>query len=208
MFSSIYQKYIFNIKPYILGFICRILYSRKNIIINNGFLCDSIPRIIVDKSAHLFIQKDVYFRNHVEIRAHQNSKITIYKNVKLDRGVRLLATNNSRMSIGPNTAIGLHSVFNGGDDITIGRSCLISGFVYIQTSMHKHDKDQFIKKQGFTHSPIILGDDVWLGAHSTIMPNCNLKQGTIVGSNAVVTKSSNSNEILAGVPAKKINIRS
>mgnify|MGYP003332885161 CR=1 FL=1 len=96
----------------------------------------------------------------------------------------------------------------GGDDITIGKSCLISGFVYIQTSMHKHDKGQFIKKQGFTHSPIILGDDVWLGAHSTIMPNCNLKQGTIVGSNAVVTKSSNLNEILAGVPAKKINIRS
>ena len=84
---------------------------------------------------------------------------------------------------------------------------MISGFVYIQTSMHKHDKDRFIKKQGFTHSSIVLGDDVWLGAHSTIMPSCNLKQGTIVGSNAVVTKSSHSNEILAGVPAKKINIR-
>ena len=184
------------------------LFSRKNIIINKGFLCDSIPRIIIDKNANLLIQENVYFRNDVEIRAHKTSKITICKNVKLDRGVRLLATNNSRMSIGSHTAIGLHSIFNGGDDITIGKSCLISGFVYIQTSMHKHDKDQFIKKQGFTHSPIILGDDVWLGAHSTIMPNCNLKQGTIVGSNAVVTKSSNSNEILAGVPAKKINIRS
>ena len=208
MFSSIYQKYIFTFKPYVLGFICRMLFSRKNIIINKGFLCDSIPRIIIDKNANLLIQKNVYFRNDVEVRAHKTSKITIYKNVKLDRGVRLLATNNSKMSIGPHTAIGLHSVFNGGDDITIGKSCLISGFVYIQTSMHKHDKDQFIKKQGFTHSRIVLSDDVWLGAHSTIMPNCNLKQGTIVGSNAVVTKSSNSNEILAGVPAKKIKIRS
>ena len=208
MFSSIYQKYIFTIKPYILGFICRMLFSRKNIIINKGFLCDSIPRIIVDKNANLLIQKNVYFRNDVEVRAHKTSKITIYKNVKLDRGVRLLATNKSRISIGSHTAIGLHSVFNGGDDITIGKSCLISGFVYIQTSMHKHDKGQYIKTQGFTHSPIVLGDDVWLGAHSTIMPNCNLKQGTIVGSNAVVTKSSNTDEILAGVPAKKINIRS
>lgn len=208
MFSSIYQKYIFTIKPYILGFICRMLFSRKNIIINKGFLCDSIPRIIVDKHANLLIQKNVYFRNDVEVRAHKTSKITIYKSAKLDRGVRLLATNKSRISIGSHTAIGLHSVFNGGDDITIGKSCLISGFVYIQTSMHKHDKGQYIKTQGFTHSPIVLGDDVWLGAHSTIMPNCNLKQGTIVGSNAVVTKSSNSDEILAGVPAKKINIRS
>ena len=73
-------------------------------------------------------------------RAHQNSKITIYKNVKLDRGVRLLATNNSRMSIGPNTAIGLHSVFNGGDDITIGKSCLISGFVSVSyTHLRAHE---------------------------------------------------------------------
>ena len=80
MFSSIYQKYIFNIKPYILGFICRILYSRKNIIINNGFLCDSIPRIIVDKNAHLFIQKDVD-----RIAKHLNMKPSSFQSKYLKR---------------------------------------------------------------------------------------------------------------------------
>ena len=61
------------------------LFSRKNIIINKGFLCDSIPRIIIDKNANLLIQKNVYFRNDVEVRAHKTSKIIIYKNVKLAR---------------------------------------------------------------------------------------------------------------------------
>ena len=41
-----------------------------------------------------------------------------------------------------------------------------------------------------------MGDDVWLGAHSTILPGCKLGNGSIVGSNAVVTKSISSNEIV------------
>ena len=208
MLSSFYQKYSFTIRSIILGLICRILYSKGNITIHKGFVCDSIPKIIINKKARLVIHRNVYLRNDVEIRAHQTSKITISENVKIDRGVRLLSTNSANMFIGSKSAVGLYSVFNGGDDITIGESCLISGFVYIQTSMHKHSKGQFIKEQGFIHSPITLGDDVWLGAHSTIMPGCNLEHGTIVGSNAVVTKSTNLNEIIAGVPAKKINIRS
>ena len=116
-------------------------------------------------------------------------------------------SNNSTLKIGSNSSIGLYSVFNGGDDIIIGNSCLISGFVYIQTSMHSHKKGIFVKAQGFSHSPINIGDDVWLGAHSTILPGCKLGKGSIVGSNAVVTKSISSNEIVAGVPAEKIKER-
>jgi acetyltransferase-like isoleucine patch superfamily enzyme len=53
-----------------------------------------------------------------------------------------------------------------------------------------------------------MGDDVWLGAHSVILPGCNLESGSIIGSNAVVTKSVGENAIFAGVPAKLINRRS
>ena len=205
--SLLYQDYVSNIRPKILGVITKILYSADNISFKGSFLCDQIPRITINKGSSLLIEKDVYLRSDVEIRAHENSKIIIEKDVKVDRGVRLLSTNNSTLKIGSNSSIGLYSVFNGGDDIIIGNSCLISGFVYIQTSMHSHKKGIFVKEQGYSHSPINMGDDVWLGAHSTILPGCKLGNGSIVGSNAVVTKSISSNEIVVGVPAEKIKER-
>jgi len=207
MLSTLYQHYIFTWKPKVLGWITKLLYTSKNIKIKKGLLCDSIPKIIVSKNSSLFINKNVYLRSNIEIRAHKISNIEIGENVKIDRGVRLLSTNKSKLLIGPKTAIGLYSVFNGGDNIIIGKSCLISGFVYLQTSMHTHKKGKLIKEQGFTHAPINIEDDVWLGAHTTILPGCKLGYGAIIGSNAVVTKSIKSNEIVAGIPAKKINFR-
>jgi len=161
----------------------------------------------VNNKAMLNIAQHVQFRRNVEIRAHGESSIFISENVRIDRDVRLLATNKAKLSIGKRTAIGLNSVFNGGEDICIGEACLISGFVYLQTSMHNFERNSFIRDQGFTHAPITLNDDVWLGAHVVILPGCALSNGVIVGSNAVVTKSIKNNVIVAGVPANKIGSR-
>jgi serine acetyltransferase len=51
--------------------------------------------------------------------------------------------------------------------------------------------------------PIKIGDDVWLGANSVILPGVELGNHTVVAAGAVVTKSFvNGNCILAGVPAR------
>ena len=207
MLGRLYSKYVFEFRPRILGWFIRKLYNSKNINIAQGFSCDAAPRIIISRNSSLFIGKNVHMRGNVEIRGHEKSKIKIDKNVRIDRGVRLLSANGSNLFIGADTSIGLHSVFNGGDNIHIGNYCLISGFVYVQTSMHKHKKGEYIKKQGYDHSPITIDNDVWLGAHSVIMPGCEIAEGSIIGSNAVVTKSTKSNSIVAGVPAKLLKNR-
>jgi acetyltransferase-like isoleucine patch superfamily enzyme len=51
--------------------------------------------------------------------------------------------------------------------------------------------------------PIQIGDHVWLGANSVILPGVSLGPHTIVAAGAVVTKSfEEGNCVLAGVPAK------
>ena len=143
----------------------------------------------------------------MEIRGHEKSKIKIDKNVRIDRGVRLLSANGSNLFIGEYTSIGLYSVFNGGDNIHIGNYCLISGFVYVQTSMHKHKKGEYIKKQGYDHSPIKIDDDVWIGSNVVILPDIIIGKGAIVAAGAVVTSNVESFSIVGGVPAKRIGIR-
>jgi acetyltransferase-like isoleucine patch superfamily enzyme len=127
--------------------------------------------------------------------------------VKLDRGVRIIATNGTTVTVGNESAIGLGSVLNGGDSITIGKQCLISGYVYLQTSMHRFESRTPIREQGYEHSPVTLGDDVWLGAHVSVHPGCRLARGTVVGSNAVLRDSTAEYEIWAGVPAARVGTR-
>jgi acetyltransferase-like isoleucine patch superfamily enzyme len=200
--------FILTIIPVWKSFLSRLLYSGKNVVIGKNFRADSIPRLVIEKDAKLIIGDNVQFRSGIEIRAHKNSVIRIGDNVRLDRGIRLLSTNNSLLQIGKGSRIGLNTIFNGGDSIDVGADCLISGFCYLQTSMHKFDQPDIpIQQQGYKHLPIILHDNVWLGTHVVLLPGTTLGRGTVVGSNAVVTKSFGDNKVLAGVPAKEISNR-
>lgn len=191
----------------IKGILYKIFFSNKKLIIGKNFSCDTFPELLIDKNSKIIIGDNVIFRRNVELRAHNTSILKIDNAAKIDRGVRLLSANNATLHIKEKTRIGLYSVFNGGDSITIGRKVLISGFVYIQTSMHNHLIGNNIQEQGYTHKPIIIHDDSWLGTHVVILPGVVLETGVIVGSNAVVTKSFGTNSIVAGVPAKIIRKR-
>jgi acetyltransferase-like isoleucine patch superfamily enzyme len=54
---------------------------------------------------------------------------------------------------------------------------------------------------------IIIEDDVWIGAGAVIMPGVRLSKGTVVGANAVVLKSTNPYEVVAGIPSKTLYVR-
>jgi acetyltransferase-like isoleucine patch superfamily enzyme len=196
-----------NSRATLLGFVTKLLNTRKNIKIGAHFQADALPKITVDPKSQLIIGEGVIFRKDVEIRVHNEAKLEIGNDIRIDRGVRLLAANKSMVIIGEGSRIGCYSVFNGGDQIRIGKKCLISGFVFLQTSMHRHKKGKFIQDQGYDHDPIELGDDVWLGVHSVVLPGCSIGSGAIVGSNSVVTKNINADEIVVGAPARLINIR-
>jgi acetyltransferase-like isoleucine patch superfamily enzyme len=208
MMMSATQSYIRNVRPIICGIITKILYRGRRVSIGKSFRCDSVPKIIVDKRCRVFIGDNVEFRRSIEIRAHGASEIKIDSNCRIDRGVRILGANQSRIVIHKGVRIGLYTVLNGGDSITIGKKSLVSGFVYLQTSMHEfQSKDTIIQNQGFLHKPIVLKEDCWLGTHVVVLPGVIIGTGSIVGSNAVVNKDVDSFHIVGGVPAKILKER-
>jgi acetyltransferase-like isoleucine patch superfamily enzyme len=64
-----------------------------------------------------------------------------------------------------------------------------------------------MKEQGVTRSFIKIGDDVWLGAGSTVLAGVTVGRGAIIAAGAVVTKDVPSFSIVGGVPAKIIKSR-
>lgn len=53
----------------------------------------------------------------------------------------------------------------------------------------------------------VIGDDVWIGAHTIIMCGVEIGNGAIVAAGSVVVKDVEPYAIYAGVPAKKIKMR-
>ncbi|MDA3884353.1 MAG: acyltransferase [Candidatus Delongbacteria bacterium] len=52
--------------------------------------------------------------------------------------------------------------------------------------------------------PITVGNDVYIGINTIIMPGVNIGNNVIVGAGAVVTRDIPDNSIAVGVPAKRI----
>ena len=159
---------------------------------------------IIDDTSKIKISSGVVIRNQVELRATRNSNLNLGENVKLDKLIRIIATNSTNINIDYGCKIGLGTVFNGGGNIHVGEKTLISGYVYIQTSMHNHLGDSDIMDSGYIYGDIIIGRGSWLGVHSVIFPNVTLGERTVVGSNAVVNNSFESGSIIGGIPAKRL----
>lgn len=202
------QYIIRDFRPKFYGWLTRVVYSGSNISFGKNLRCDSVPKILIDTNAKLTIGDNLELRRNIEIRVHGKARVNIGKNVRIDRGVRILAANQSEITIGEGTRIGLYTVFNGGDSITVGKKTLISGFVYLQTSMHGFkDRNLSVQEQGYDHLPVVLEEDVWLGTHVVILPGVRLEKGVVVGSNAVVTKSVEAYKVVGGIPAKELKER-
>lgn len=205
----IYKLYrtIYDLKVSLRSKIWTLLFRSKSISIGKNISMQSFPNLWITGNGSLEIGNNVKLHRDIEIRVHKNAKIIIEDNVKLDRSIRLLATNDAIIRIGNSTKIGLSTVLNGGDSITIGKKVLISGFVYIQTSNHKTEGKLDIMNSGYEHGPITIGDEAWIAAHCTILPSISIGRGSVLASNAVATKDTEDYSINAGIPAKKLKER-
>ena len=85
---------------------------------------------------------------------------------------------------------------------------MIGHGVTIMTNSHNYNRiDISMKSQNVRHKKVNIGDDVWIGAKSTILMGVNVGKGAIIGANSVVTKNIPEYSIVGGVPAKVISVR-
>jgi acetyltransferase-like isoleucine patch superfamily enzyme len=109
------------------------------------------------------------------------------------------------LSMGDNVSIHEMSYLDAAGGITIGSEVSLAHSVSILSSTHNFDiKGVSIKNQGITKKSTHVGNNVWIGAKSTVLSGINIENNVIVGSNSVVTKNLISGNIYGGNPAKLI----
>ncbi len=112
------------------------------------------------------------------------------------------------LEIGSDTVVGHQCSFVVGKRIRLGHHCLIAGGVAFSDS-NGHPTDPVARKAGLPPTPedvrpIEIGDNVWIGGHSVILPGVTIGEGSIVSTNSVVRKDVEPYSIVAGNPATKV----
>ena len=105
--------------------------------------------------------------------------------------------------IGDYTRIGLHNTIIG--PVTIGSHVNLAQGITVTALNHNfEDTNRRIDEQGVSTTPVIIGDDVWIGANAVILPGVHIGNHCVVAAGAVVTKDVPPHSLVAGVPAKII----
>lgn len=190
------------------SFLIKIIFKCYGIKVGNNFYIEGIPKLkILGKRDNILIGNNVNIMGNIDLRNRENGKIIIKDNVTIDENVRFVASNEGIIEIGDNSFIGPNTIINGGGNVVIGKKTVFAKNISINANDHNHAKSAYIRDQGYSIADVTIEDDVWLGANVCINKGVIVRQGSVVGANAVVTKNTEPYSINVGVPAKKITER-
>lgn len=105
------------------------------------------------------------------------------------------------ITVGKNVFFNIGCSFQDRGGINIGDGTMIGMNVTIATLNHGLP----LETRNVTYpSPVIIGDNVWIGSNATILPGVTIGDNSVVAAGAVVTKDVPANTVVAGVPAKEL----
>ncbi len=170
---------------------------------------------IVDESSNLFDTFHEMAQEAIKITMEINNKyhtpeeiVELFSELtgkNVDKSFRLFPPFYSdcgkNITVGKNVFINACCKFQDQGGITIGDNCYIGHNVTLATLNHDinpGNRATMIPKR------IIIGNNVWIGSDTTILPGIIIEDGAIIGAGSVVTKNISKNTIVAGNPAKVI----
>jgi acetyltransferase-like isoleucine patch superfamily enzyme len=134
-------------------------------------------------------------------------RIELQDDVWLSQG-SYLVTGQSEVLIGPMTYIGHRCLIYGHAGVQVGRDVLLANDVQLICGNHTFARrDMPIRAQPTAGEPIVIGDDVWLGASAIVLGGVTVGQGSVVGAGSLVTRSLPPYSIAYGVPAQIVGVR-
>lgn len=107
---------------------------------------------------------------------------------------------NATLSIGSKSFINSGVMIDASSSINIGRNCLVGDCVVIQDSNY-HEIDE---ESGVRTKSVTIGDNVWIGRNSIILPGVEIGDHSVIGAGSVVTRSVPPRSLAAGNPARVI----
>lgn len=123
-------------------------------------------------------------------------KMLFGKNIKKGKntffypGCHLMIEHNGKIVIGNNCFFNRNCSFTALEEIKIGDDCIFGENVKIYDHNHNINRqDDLFRKQGYTTKKVEIGNNVWIGTSTIILPGVKIGNNVVVAAGSVVTKS-------------------
>ena len=133
--------------------------------------------------------------------------ITIGDRISLRSGV-VIDAQSGAIEIGRNVSFNDYTVLLGHGGIRIGDDVRVAAHVVMASFDHGYDDvDVPIRMQANVKKPIVVEDDVWIGAGVKILGGTHIARGCVIGANSVVKGRTVPYGVYAGAPARLVKMR-
>lgn len=107
------------------------------------------------------------------------------------------------IEVGENFFCNVGCVILDGAHVRFGNNVFIAPYCGFYTAGHPIDAES--REKGLEYAyPITIGDNVWIGAHSCILPGVTIGNNTVIGAGSIVTRDIPANVIAVGNPCRII----
>jgi acetyltransferase-like isoleucine patch superfamily enzyme len=121
----------------------------------------------------------------------------------------IIRTWENPVVIGAYSQINPFTVIYGGSGVCIGANVMIAPHCTIASGNHNFAQtERPMRFAGSTsRGPIVIGDDVWIGANCSILDGVTIGRGAVVAANSVVNSNVDEYAIVGGTPAVPLGSR-
>lgn len=114
-----------------------------------------------------------------------------------------------KVHLGEGSSVSNNSCLSGaGAGVHIGQHVMIAPNCCLVAFNHGTEPNGVpMVQQPLVEAPIVIEDDVWIGANSTITAGVTIRRGAIVAANSVVIRDVGPLEVVGGVPARLLKMR-
>lgn len=140
--------------------------------------------------------------NRGKVELGNNVFLNSYPDGELYKTGLLAHLTSSLIKIGDNCSLN-GTVIHSRNTVTIGDNCMFGpGVVILDNDSHNISIDPVVRRTGkIAESPVVIGNNVWIGMHSIIMKGVHIGDNSIIAAGSVVTKDVPSNQLFGGNPA-------
>lgn len=148
----------------------------------------------MEQGSTIFIGERVVLTSHSALTALGVARQCILRTLRSD----------ARIIIGQDTGLS-GVVICAAESVEIGKECLFGADVLVaDTDFHPiaHSNRRFANLDSVASAPVVIGDNVFVGARSMILKGVTIGDDSVIGAGSIVVSDIPPGVIAAGVPAR------
>lgn len=131
------------------------------------------------------------------LRIYDDGSFLVHGYARIARSCKVYVA--GKLAIGDRSYINPGTMIFARTSVSIGSGCAISWNCEIIDDDFHH-----VESKTESSAPISIGNNVWIGSHTSVLKGVTIGDGAIIGSRSVVTRDVPANCLAVGQPAKVI----